>query len=178
MNAPERLASPSPSPRLRLAFAMSSPYAAARLPRPRAPRGLTFIEVAIAASILAIAGVAALEVLASSDAAGRFARRQAQAAVEAERALSLAADHIKTGRAIPDAETLSAGLVGEALDGCTMAITAADMNVRLMIPGASRDAGPREIDLAVRNLVVEVHGPDDEVIVRFERAVPLPNGGG
>ena len=134
--------------------------------------------MAIAASILAIAGVAALEVLAASDAAGRFARRQAQAAVEAERALSLAADHVKTGRAIPDSETLSAGLVGEALDDCTMTVTAADMNVRLTIPGTSRDGGQREIDLAVRNLVVEVRSPDDELIVRFERAVPLPNGGG
>lgn len=146
--------------------------------RARARRGLTFIEVAIAASILAIAGVAALEVLAMSDAAGRFARRQAQAAVEAERALSIAADRVKAGQSVPDSDTLSEGLVGEALGGCTMTIAATDMNVRLTIPGATRDGGPRDIELAVRNLVIEVRDPENEVIVRFERAVPLPNGGG
>ena len=49
-------------------------------------RGLTFVEVMIAASILAIAAMASLELLAASDATSLGARRQALAAIEAERA--------------------------------------------------------------------------------------------
>lgn len=149
-----------------------------RAPHLRIRRGLTFIEVAIAASILAIAGMAALEVLASSDSGGRFARRQALATLEAERTLVFVVDRFKQGLSIPSADDLSEGLVGEALAGCGVAVTSTDSTIRLTIPSATADGAPREVDLAVTNILVEISTPEGEVIASLERSVPRPSGGG
>jgi prepilin-type N-terminal cleavage/methylation domain-containing protein len=141
-------------------------------------RGLTFVEVMIAASILAIAAMASLELLAASDSTSLAARRQALAAIEAERALSTVADTVRQGGTIPSAATLSDGLVGEALGGCSMTMTGITSVVTFTIPSATPNGPPREVDLSVMNLVVEVLDPAGETLVRFERAVPLPSGGG
>jgi prepilin-type N-terminal cleavage/methylation domain-containing protein len=141
-------------------------------------RGLTFVEVMIAASILAIAAMASLELLAASDSTSLAARRQALAAIEAERALSTVADAVRQGGTIPNAETLSDGLVGEALGGCSMTMVGNPSVVSFTIPSATPNGPPREVDLSVMNLVAEVLDPAGETLVRFERAVPLPSGGG
>lgn len=140
--------------------------------------GLTFVEVMIAASILAIAAMASLELLAASDATSLGARRQALAAIEAERALSTVADSVRNGGSIPSAATLSDGLVGEALGGCSMTMVGTPMLMTFTIPGATPNGPAREVDLAVVNLVVEVLDPAGETLVTFERAVPVPSGGG
>ena len=141
-------------------------------------RGLTFVEVMIAASILAITAVASLELLASSDATSLAARRRALAALEAERALGMAADSVRQGSPLPSAETLSDGLVGEALGGCTMTVAGTPMNVRFVIPSATPNGPPREVELPIVNVVVGVQDPSGEEILSFERAVPVPAGGG
>lgn len=141
-------------------------------------RGLTFIEVMIAASILAIAAMASLELLASSDATSLGARRQALAAIEAERALSTVANIVRAGGSIPNTATLSEGLVGEALGGCTMTMAGAQRQVSFTIPSATPGGPPREVELTVVNLVVEILDPGGEPLVTFERAVPIPSGGG
>jgi len=151
--------------------------ATARTPA-RRRRGLTFIEVMIAASILAIAAMASLELLAASDSTSLAARRQALAAIEAERALSTVADTVRRGGAVPSATTLSDGLVGEALGGCSMTMVGTPTVVSFTIPSATPNGPPREVDLSVVNLVVEVLDPAGETLVQFERAVPLPSGGG
>lgn len=151
--------------------------ATARTRTPRR-RGLTFVEVMIAASILAIAAMASLELLASSDSTSLAARRQALAAIEAERALSTVADAVRRGDPIPNAATLSDGLVGEALGGCSMTMVGNPTLVSFTIPSATPNGPPREVDLSVMNLVVEVLDPAGETLVQFERAVPLPSGGG
>jgi hypothetical protein len=132
----------------------------------------------IAASILAIAAMASLELLAASDATSLGARRQALAAIEAERALSTVADTVRNGGSVPSAATLSDGLVGEALGGCTMTMVGTPMLMTFTIPSATPNGPAREVDLAVVNLVVEVLDPAGETLVTFERAVPVPSGGG
>jgi Tfp pilus assembly protein PilV len=81
----------------------------------RRSAGLTFLEVIIAASILSIAAIAVLELLASSDSIGLTARRQALAAIEAERALEMCAEAIKDGETLPSAASLQTGMQGEAV---------------------------------------------------------------
>ena len=140
-------------------------------------RGLTFVEVMIAASILAIAAMASLELLAASDATSLTARRQALAAIEGERALSTVAETVRGGGAIPSTKAMSEALVGEALDGCTVRMTGTPAVVSFTIPSATPDGPPRVVDLAVVNLVVEILDPSGETLVEFERAVPAHSGG-
>lgn len=145
---------------------------------PSSPRrGLTFVEVIIAASILAIAALASLELLASSDASNLFARRQALAAIEAERTLAVVSDLVKDGKPIPDSATLSAGLVGEALVGCTIRVTGTQTLVTFELPGEIAGGATRQVQLLVNNLVAEVEGPDGDVVVTLERPVPMSTGG-
>ena len=140
-------------------------------------RGLTFVEVMIAASILAIAAMASLELLAASDATSLTARRQALAAIEGERALSTVADIVRKGGSIPSASAMSESLVGEALGGCTVRMTGTPAVVSFTIPSATPDGPPRVVDLSVVNLVVEILDPAGETLVEFERAVPAHSGG-
>jgi hypothetical protein len=122
--------------------------------------------------------MASLELLAASDSTSLATRRQALAAIEAERALIAVADTVRRGGTIPNAATLSDGLVGEALGGCSMTMVGNPSVVSFTIPSATPNGPPREVDLSVMNLFVEVLDPAGETLVRFERAVPLPEGGG
>lgn len=151
-----------------------------RPPNPRLTRrrGLTFLEVAIAASILTIATVASLEVLATNDSSGLFARRQALAALEAERVLSTVAETIKAGGSLPSSNTLSSGMVGEALVGCSLTLSTTDQSVQFRIPPASAGGDPRSVSLRVRIVTAEVYDPRNALLVRLERPVPLPAGAG
>lgn len=139
-------------------------------------RGLTFVEVMIAASILAIAALASLELLASSDASNLFARRQALAAIEAERTLAIVSDLVKQGEPIPDSPTLSAGLVGEALGGCTITVTGTPTVVTFELPSTISGGANRQVQMLVNNLVAEIEDPNGEVIVTLERPVPMTTG--
>lgn len=141
-------------------------------------RGLTFIEVMIAASILTIAALASLELLAKSDASNLFARRQALAAIEAERTLAIVSDLVKEGKSIPDSATLSAGLVGEALGGCTITVTGTPTVVTFDLPGTIAGGANRQVQMLVNNLVAQVEDPDGDVIVTLERPVPMDTGAG
>lgn len=141
-------------------------------PTPRR-RGLTFLEVVIAASILAIAAVAVLELLVSSDSVSLTARRQALAAVEAERALEICAEAIKDGDDIPHNGTLQGGMQGEALLGCTLSVTATNITEEFVIPPAGPTGNPRAVPIKLRFLAATVESPDGEVLVRLERAVPV-----
>jgi hypothetical protein len=139
----------------------------------RARRGLTFLEVVIAASILAISAAALLELLASTDAVGLGARRQALAAVEVERALERAADALKSDRPMPTRAELQSGMEGEALEGCTLTITAIDRREDFVIPAPVAANVTRTVQLNIRLLVARVETPDGEIIIEAERAVPL-----
>ena len=141
----------------------------------RRSAGLTFLEVIIAASILSIAAIAVLELLASSDSIGLTARRQALAAVEAERALEMCAEAIKDGETLPSAASLQTGLQGEALGGCTVSIAATNVTEEFTIPPAGPTGSPRAVPIRLRFLVATVEAPNGEVLVRLERAVPVEN---
>lgn len=136
-------------------------------------RGLTFIEVVIAASILAIAALAVLELLSSSDRVGLFARRQALAAMEAERILELSAESVKAGTALPSGDALQAGMRGEALGGCVLSLTATDRLEDFVIPPAGPQLQPVTQVVKLRMLVATVATPDGEQIVQLERVVPV-----
>lgn len=141
----------------------------------RRSAGLTFLEVIIAASILSIAAIAVLELLASSDSIGLTARRQALAAVEAERALEMCAEAIKDGETLPSAASLQTGMQGEALGGCTVSIAATNVTEEFTIPPAGPTGSPRAVPIRLRFLVATVEAPNGEVLVRLERAVPVEN---
>ena len=144
-----------------------------RVPSRRRNAGLTFLEVIIAASILSIAAIAVLELLASSDSIGLTARRQALAAVEAERALEMCAEAIKDGAALPSTASLQTGMQGEALGGCALSIAATNVTEEFTIPPAGPTGSPRAVPIRLRFLVATVEAPDGEVLVRLERAVPV-----
>lgn len=129
----------------------------------------------IAASILAIAALAAMQLLATSDASGLFARRQALAALEAERALVTCAEAAKTGQPIPSSATLSANLVGEALMGCSIRVTTTLLNVNVTVPGPGGPESTRTIPIKVMRLVAEVLDPDGGLLVTLERPAPVPD---
>lgn len=135
--------------------------------------GLTFLEVIIAASILSIAAIAVLELLASSDSVSLTARRQALAAVEAERALETCAQAIKDGENLPAAASLQSGMQGEALMGCTLAVATSNITEEFTIPPAGPTGSPRAVPIKLRFLVATVEAPDGDVLVRLERAVPV-----
>lgn len=164
-----------------------SPLPAATPRAHRAPRrgilrrGLTFLEVVFAAAILGIAALAALELLASTDNASLFSRRQALAAVEAERALMVASDAVKAGQTIPSSEALSEALGGEALADCIIAVTSNEIDVDFTIPSTSGNpADDQIVTLRISNLVATVTDSDGDLLVRMERPVPLSTtqGGG
>ena len=141
----------------------------------RLHRGLTFLEVVIAASILSIAAIAVLELLASSDSVSLTARRQALAAVEAERALETCAQAIKDGDDLPSAASLQTGMQGEALGGCELSVSVTNITEDFVIPPAGPTGNPRTVPIKMRFLVATVEAPDGEIVVRLERAVPVEN---
>jgi prepilin-type N-terminal cleavage/methylation domain-containing protein len=141
--------------------------------RRQGARGLTLIEVVIAASILSIAAIAVLELFASSDAVGLAARRQALAAFEAERILESCAQAIKDGDALPPIASLQGGMQGEALAGCRLAITATDLVEDLDIPAPGPGGATRTVQITLRFLVATVESPEGDLVVRLERAVPI-----
>lgn len=142
-------------------------------PPSRRRRGLTFIEVVIAASILSIAAIAVLQLLSSSDSVSLIARRQALAAVEAERALETCAQAILDGDNLPDNTALQAGMRGEALVGCTLTVAVTNMTEEFTIPPAGPSGSPRAVPIKLRLLAATVESPDGETVVRLERAVPV-----
>ncbi len=138
-----------------------------RTPHPRAHRGLTFIEVLIASAILSVAALAALELLSRSDAASLFARRQALAAVEAERILSEAADAVKAERsAAREDEPLDVSSSAEALGGCTARVREVREEISLSHGNGARARVP------VVRVVAEIHDPEGRTLVSLERIVP------
>ncbi len=138
-----------------------------RTPHPRAHRGLTFIEVLIASAILSVAALAALELLSRSDAASLFARRQALAAVEAERILSEAADAVKAERsATREDEPLDVSSSAEALGGCTARVREVREEISLSHGNGARARVP------VVRVVAEIHDPEGRTLVSLERIVP------
>ena len=138
-----------------------------RTPHPRAHRGLTFIEVLIASAILSVAALAALELLSRSDAASLFARRQALAAVEAERILSEAADAVKAERSAARVdEPLDVSSSAEALGGCTARVREVREEISLSHGNGARARVP------VVRVVAEIHDPEGRTLVSLERIVP------
>ena len=139
----------------------------------RRARGLTLIEVVVAASILAIAALALLELLTSSNSIGLSTRRQALAAIEVERALELCSAAIKAGDTLPPAAILEAGMEGEALNGCILTVTTRDSTEEFVIPAAGPNGAPRTIEINIRLLIARVETEGGERIIEAERAVPI-----
>jgi len=137
-----------------------------------APRGLTLVEVLVATVILAVAGLAALEVLARSDASSLHARRQALAAVEAERMLESAAVDVRSERPAARSEEFEPGVAAEALGGCVA--TVREQREELSV----RDAAGTPHRMPVVRLQAEVKDPSGASLVSFERIVPVATAGG
>lgn len=140
---------------------------------PRTRRGLTLVEVLVAASILAIAALSLTELLASSDRIGLSSRRQALAAMEAERALELLCEATKSNGPLPSSAVLQAGMEGEALEGCDLTVTAVDRVEEFVIPPAGASGSPQSVEINIRLFTVRVESEDGEVLVEVERAVPV-----
>jgi hypothetical protein len=62
---------------------------------------------------------------------------------------------------------------GEALEGCTLTITAIDRREDFVIPAPVAANVTRTVQLNIRLLVARVETPDGEIIIEAERAVPL-----
>ncbi|MFM7261364.1 MAG: prepilin-type N-terminal cleavage/methylation domain-containing protein [bacterium] len=145
----------------------TSPSPKSTSPRPgRRRTGLTLVEVLVAAAILAVAALAALEFLASSDAAALAARREAMAAVEAERALAEAAEIVRQGRDPSGRRVIEQTNGGETLAGCTIEIRAM-RDVRNV--GAISAGTPH---LPIARLIAEVTSPDGTSLSVLERVAP------
>ena len=132
----------------------------------RARSGLTLIEVLVASVILSIAGLAALELLASGDAASLHARRHAMASVEAERALSHAADAVRNNRSANSSELIPANDGSEALAGCTVTVSEIHEFTRLASGSGSM------VRVPVVRLVAEVTTEDGALLASVERLAP------
>ncbi|MFM2164931.1 MAG: hypothetical protein RL325_1368 [Planctomycetota bacterium] len=135
-------------------------------------RGLTLVEVLVATVILAVAGLAALELLSRTDAASLHARRQALAAVEAERLLESAAADVRVDRPGARSEEFEPGVAAEALSGCTARVreTRGELSVGDPAGGTQR--------LPVVRLEAEVRDPSGASLVSLERIVPVGGAGG
>ena len=134
--------------------------------RTRGARGLTLVEVLVASVILAIAGLAALELLASGDSASLFARRHALAATEAERALEEAATRVAEDRPAAFDETISQDDGGEPLAGCRVEVQEFREFKRI-----ANGAGDK-LRVPVVRLVAEVTAPDGTLLALIERLAP------
>jgi len=135
-------------------------------------RGLTLVEVLIATVILAVAGLAALELLSRTDATSLHARRQALAAVEAERLLETAVEDIRHDRSGGRTEDFEPGVAAEALGGCVATVREAREEIALPDPNGSTRRVP------VVRLQAEVRDPSGASLVSLERIVPVGSAGG
>jgi len=135
--------------------------------RRTARRGLTLVEVLVAAVILSIAAVAALELLASGDAASASARRSAVAALEAERALAEAADLVRESRAASARFVFEGDGETEPLRGCTLEVRESRETIRFSDGAANGRRMP------VARLVAEIVSPEGDVLASFERLTPV-----
>jgi prepilin-type N-terminal cleavage/methylation domain-containing protein len=128
--------------------------------------GFTLIEVLVAAAILAIAALAALELLSRSDAASLYSRRLALATVEAERILAESAELVKEQRAAAKRETLDSSIAAEALNGCTAVVREFRENMSVT------DRSGAVMRVPVIRLTAEIADPDGNALVSLERVVP------
>lgn len=141
-----------------------SPSAARR--RPCGLRGLTLVEVLVATAILALAGLAALELLAGGDSASLFARRHALAATEAERALEEAALRVAESRPAGIDLVIDDADGGEPLAGCRVEVQEIHETTHF-----ANGAGTA-IHVPVVRLVAEVTAPDGTLLASIERIAP------
>lgn len=134
-------------------------------PIPR--RGLTLVEVLVAAVILAVTAVAAIELLASGDVASVAARRRAIASLEAERALAEAAELVRADRSAALTLTFDGDGETEPLRGCVLEVRERRDTVRFA-DGAA--AGRR---MPVARLTAEIVDPSGAILASFERLTPV-----
>ncbi len=134
--------------------------------RIRTPRGITLVEVLVAAAILSVAALAALELLATSDAAALAARREAMASVEAERALAEAAEAVRDGREPSTRRVIDHDAGGETLAGCAVEVR----SIREHRAIHSFGANPTQVPIT--RLTAEVTSPDGETLAMLERVAP------
>jgi prepilin-type N-terminal cleavage/methylation domain-containing protein len=145
-------------------------HRAAIAPPLRRANGLTLVEVLVAAAILSIAALAALELLATSDAAALAARRQAIASVEAERALAAAATALRDGREPSMRRVIDQESGGETLAGCAIEVRTIRESRTIGAVGANA----AEIPMA--RLIAEVTAPDGTTLAMLERLAPRTSG--
>lgn len=148
-----------------------------RVRRPRQPShrssdrstlGLSLVEVLVAAAILAVAGLAALELLAESDRTSREARRIALAATEAEAALAKAADDVRNDRPAALERPLGTDATSESLAGCLLVVSEHHET-----PAITTGSGATRTIPIVR-LVAEIRDAEERVVARLERLAPEP----
>lgn len=145
---------------------MQGPRSELRKQPSRRARGLSLVETVVAAAILAIAGLAALELLAESDASSRAARRIALAAGEAEAALARAAESVRRDLPAGSERALDAEGAGEALAGCVLVVS----ERRELVAIASGSGASHTVEIV--RLVAEVLDEDERSIARLERIAP------
>jgi len=139
---------------------------------PALARGITLVEVLVATVILAVAGLAALELLSRTDAASLHARRQALASVEAERLLESAAADVREERPGARSEAFEPGVAAEALSGCTATVR----ERREEMPIGDSLGGTQRVPVV--RLEAEVRDPSGASLVSLERVVPVGAAGG
>ena len=153
-------------PRPRLRARIRARLRARLCGRIRTPRGITLVEVLVAAAILSVAALAALELLATSDAAALAARREAMASVEAERALAEAAEAVRDGREPSTRRVIDHDAGGETLAGCAVEVR----SIREHRAIHSFGANPTQVPIT--RLTAEVTSPDGETLAMLERVAP------
>ncbi|MFM1868358.1 MAG: hypothetical protein RL591_1766 [Planctomycetota bacterium] len=127
----------------------------------------------VAAAILSVAALAALELLATNDAAALAARREAMASVEAERALAEAAQALRAGQEPSLRRVIDQETGGETLAGCALEVRTIRES-RVM--GA---LGANNAEIPIARLIAEVTAPDGTTLAILERVAPREaNAGG
>ena len=120
----------------------------------------------MAAAILAVAALAALELLSRSDSESLYSRRLALASVEAERILAESAELVKGQRTATRRETLDSTVAAEALGGCTAVVREFRENL------AVTDRSGASMRVPVVRLTAEILDPEGKSLVSLERVVP------
>lgn len=120
----------------------------------------------MAAAILAVAALAALELLSRSDSESLYSRRLALASVEAERILAESAELVKDQRTAARRETLDSTIAAEALGGCTAVVREFRENMSVT------DRSGATMRVPVVRLTAEITDPSGNSLVSLERIVP------
>ncbi len=120
----------------------------------------------MAAAILAVAALAALELLSRSDSESLYSRRLALASVEAERILAESAELVKDQRPAARRETLDSTVAAEALGGCTAVVREIRENMSVT------DRSGATMRVPVVRLTAEITDPSGNSLVSLERIVP------